>query len=91
MDVCVAMGTPGCCDRAAEDQGSGMQPQPHSSPHPLPTLITNKPQPICLFPLGSAQNQPQLPVLGASRALLDQFPTGIASPKAAVAWWGAWF
>lgn len=87
---------------AAEEQANGMEPQPHSQPTSCPYTHpqTNHNQ-SCLFPLGSAQNQPQLPVLawlgpsrallGPSRALLDQFPTGIASPKAAVTWRGAWF
>lgn len=75
---------------AAEEQGSGMEPWPHSqltsSPWTHPQTSHN-----FLFSLGSAQTQPQLPVLGPSRALLDQFPTGIASPRAAVVWRGEWF
>lgn len=79
MNVCVALGTKDALMGAAEEQGSGMELQPMS-------LKSH----ICLFPLGSAQKQWQLPLLGPCRALLDQFPTGTASPKAALAWRGAW-
>lgn len=80
--MCVCNGHQGCSDGSSRGAGQWDGAQTH---------ILSLKSHICLFPLGSAQNQPQLPLLGPCKALLDQFPTGTASPKAAVAWRGAWF